>query len=119
MKAAWTAIACALLATTVSVRAEPPADPVNDAPLKEKWAPSEWGPDDKVGAVNRITPELVLEATKLVKQGKVATLGKVYSSGTFLFFETYNVVAFLYLTMTISLSLLVRWLERHLKDTVP
>jgi len=80
MKAARTAIAIALLATTVSVRADPPAEPVNDAPLKEKWAPSEWGPDDKVGAVNRITPELVLQATQLVKQGKVATLGKVYSS---------------------------------------
>lgn len=44
----------------------------------------------------------------------ITQLGKVYSSGTFLFFETYNVVAFLYLTMTISLSLLVRLLERRL-----
>lgn len=44
----------------------------------------------------------------------ITQLGKVYSSGTFKFFETYNVVAFLYLTMTISLSLLVRWLERHM-----
>jgi len=44
----------------------------------------------------------------------ITQLGKVYSSGTFKFFETYNVVAFLYLTMTISLSLLVRWLERRL-----
>ncbi|MBN9060506.1 amino acid ABC transporter permease [Kaistia sp. MMO-174] len=41
-------------------------------------------------------------------------LGKVYSSSTFLFFETYNVVAFLYLVMTISLSLLVRALERRM-----
>jgi polar amino acid transport system permease protein len=41
-------------------------------------------------------------------------LGKVYSSSTFLFFETYNVVAFLYLVMTISLSLLVRGLERRM-----
>jgi polar amino acid transport system permease protein len=45
----------------------------------------------------------------------ITQLGKVYSSGTFKFFETYNVVAFLYLTMTISLSLLVRWLERRMK----
>ncbi|GHA22128.1 amino acid ABC transporter [Devosia pacifica] len=44
----------------------------------------------------------------------ITQLGKVYSSGTFKFFETYNVVAFLYLTMTISLSLLVRLFERHL-----
>ena len=51
---------------------------VNDAPLTESWAPSEWGPDDKAGSVNRTTPALVLKAVKLVKQGKVATLGKVY-----------------------------------------
>ncbi len=50
----------------------------NDTPLTERWAPSEWGPDDKAGAVNRTTPALVLKAVKLVKRGKVATLGKVY-----------------------------------------
>jgi kynurenine formamidase len=51
---------------------------VNDEPLTQKWAPSEWGPDDKAGAVNRTTPAMVLKAAKLVKRGKVATLGKVY-----------------------------------------
>ena len=45
----------------------------------------------------------------------ITQLGKVYSSGTFKFFETYNVVAFLYLTMTISLSLIVRYIERRLR----
>jgi polar amino acid transport system permease protein len=45
----------------------------------------------------------------------ITQLGKVYSSGTFKFFETYNVVAFLYLVMTISLSLLVRLLEAWLR----
>jgi polar amino acid transport system permease protein len=45
----------------------------------------------------------------------ITQLGKVYSASTFLFFQTYNVVAFLYLVMTVSLSLLVRALERHLK----
>ena len=44
----------------------------------------------------------------------ITQLGKVYSASTFLFFETYNVVAFLYLVMTLSLSLLVRGLERRL-----
>ena len=44
----------------------------------------------------------------------ITQLGKVYSAATFKFFETYNVVAFLYLTMTISLSLLVRFIERRL-----
>ena len=56
------------------------AQNVNDEPLNQKWAPSEWGADDKVGAPNRTTPELVLKAVGLVKQGKVATLGKVYAS---------------------------------------
>jgi len=54
--------------------------PVNDEPLTARWAPSEWGPDDKVGAVNRTTPELVLKAVGLVKRGKSATLGKVYQA---------------------------------------
>jgi polar amino acid transport system permease protein len=42
----------------------------------------------------------------------ITQLGKLSASSSFLFFETYNVVAFLYLTMTLSLSLLVRWLEK-------
>lgn len=45
----------------------------------------------------------------------ITQLGKVYSAGTFKFFETYNVVAFLYLTMTISLSLIVRLIEQRLR----
>jgi kynurenine formamidase len=51
---------------------------VSDKPLIEKWAPTEWGPDDKAGSVNRTTPAMVLKALKLVKQGKQATLGKLY-----------------------------------------
>jgi len=51
---------------------------VNDAPLTEQWAPSEWGADDKAGSVNRTKPEMVLKAVELVKRGKVATLGKIY-----------------------------------------
>ena len=54
------------------------AQEVNDAPLEENWAPSEWGADDKVGAPNRTTPEIVMKAVGLVKQGKTATLGKLY-----------------------------------------
>jgi len=51
---------------------------VNDEPLRDRWAPSEWGPDDKVGAANRRSAASVLKAIQLVKAGKVATLGKVY-----------------------------------------
>ena len=55
------------------------AQDVNDAPLQEKWAPAEWGADDRAGSVNRTTPEMVLKSIQLVKRGKVATLGKVYA----------------------------------------
>src|SRR2546429_2939373 len=62
------------------MNAQQPAPPVSDKPLIEKWAPTEWGPEDKAGAVNRTTPALVLKSMRLVKQGKVATLGKLYHS---------------------------------------
>ena len=55
-----------------------PAGAVNDQPLEEQWAPTEWGADDKVGSANRTTPAMVLSASRLIKQGKVATLGKTY-----------------------------------------
>jgi polar amino acid transport system permease protein len=44
----------------------------------------------------------------------VTQMGKVYASGSFRFFETYSVVAYIYLVLTISLSLALRWLERRL-----
>ena len=56
------------------------AQNVNDAPLTEKWSPTEWGADDKVGAPNRTTPQMVLKAAALVTKGKVATLGKIYAA---------------------------------------
>lgn len=49
----------------------------------------------------------------------ITQLGKVFSASSFQFFETYNVVAFLYLVMTISLSLGVRWLEHHFDRSGP
>jgi hypothetical protein len=54
--------------------------PMDDKPFNEKWAPTEWGPNDKVGAPNRTTPAIVMKAVALVKQGKTATLGKLYHS---------------------------------------
>jgi kynurenine formamidase len=68
-----------LAAATTMLAAPSWAQNVNDAPFAEKWAPTEWGADDKAGAVNRTTPQLVMKAVQLVKQGKVATLGKVYA----------------------------------------
>lgn len=75
-------------------------------------------------ALRNILPPLANDFVSMIKDSALVSalgvqditqLGKVYSSGSFQFFETYNVVAFLYLTMTISLSLLVRLLERHLR----
>jgi kynurenine formamidase len=68
----------ALLSVAIAVTAS--AQEFNDEPLNDNWAPSEWGPDDKAGAVNRTTAQMVLKAAGLVKQGKVATLGKTYAS---------------------------------------
>ncbi|EJM99818.1 amino acid ABC transporter permease [Phyllobacterium sp. YR531] len=44
----------------------------------------------------------------------ITQMGKVYASGSFRFFETYSVVAYIYLILTIGLSLLLRWVERRL-----
>jgi His/Glu/Gln/Arg/opine family amino acid ABC transporter permease subunit len=45
----------------------------------------------------------------------ITQLGKVTAAGNFRYFETYNVVALLYLTMTITLSLVLRRIETRLK----
>jgi His/Glu/Gln/Arg/opine family amino acid ABC transporter permease subunit len=45
----------------------------------------------------------------------ITQLGKVIAAGNFRYFETYNVVALLYLTMTVTLSLALRRLERRLR----
>jgi kynurenine formamidase len=73
-------LTAAVLALLVVTGGASIAQDINDEPLNEKWAPTEWGPDDKVGAPNRTTPEMVLKATGLVKKGKVATLGKIYAA---------------------------------------
>jgi kynurenine formamidase len=49
-------------------------------PVDEKWWPSEFGAADEVGAANYITPQKRIEAVKLVKRGKTATLGMPYSN---------------------------------------
>ena len=45
----------------------------------------------------------------------ITQMGKVIAAGNFRYLETYNVVALLYLTMTLGLSLLLRRLERRLR----
>ena len=73
-------VGVAVLAFTMCTGLAGAAWAANDQPITEKWAPSEWGKGDMAGAVNRTTAAMVLKAVKLVKQGKVATLGKVYQS---------------------------------------
>ncbi len=46
----------------------------------------------------------------------VTQLGKVTAAGNFRYFETYNVVALIYLSITIGLSLVLRRLEMRLRD---
>lgn len=44
----------------------------------------------------------------------ITQLGKVYAAGSFRYLETYNIITFIYLVMTIGLSLALRALERRL-----
>jgi len=75
-------------------------------------------------AVRNVLPALANEFIAIVKDSALVSvlgvqditqIGKVYAASTFMFFETYNVVAFFYLCLTVSLSMLVRALERRLK----
>ena len=45
----------------------------------------------------------------------ITQMGKVYAAGSFRFFETYSIVAYVYLILTVSLSLALRGLERRMR----
>jgi hypothetical protein len=62
-----------------------PAEAQAANPLGKDWWPSLWGAEDEVGASQRITPAKVLEATKLIKAGKVYRLGMNLRPGIPLF----------------------------------
>lgn len=49
----------------------------------------------------------------------VAQLAKVTAASNFRYFETYNVAALIYLTMTITLSLILRRIEQRLRARSP
>ncbi|SHI76820.1 amino acid ABC transporter permease [Wenxinia saemankumensis] len=72
-------------------------------------------------AIRTILPPLGNDLVAMVKDSSLVSvlgvaditqLGKVTAAGNFRYFETYNVVALLYLTMTIGLSLLLRRFEK-------
>jgi kynurenine formamidase len=45
------------------------------AAAQETWYPSKYGKDDTLGAVNNLSPAIVVEAAKLVTTGKAYSLG--------------------------------------------
>ena len=55
-----------------------------DAP-ENKWWPSEWGADDQLGALNRLTPAKVLAAAGLITEGKIYDMGRVFEEDMPLF----------------------------------
>ena len=75
-------------------------------------------------AIRRILPPLGNDFIAMLKEssllsvlgvGEITQLGKKYASASFQYLETYNTVAFLYLSMTLILSLGVKYMERRLK----
>jgi len=75
-------------------------------------------------AVRNVLPALANELIAMLKDSALVSalgvqditqLGKVYSASTFKFFETYSIVALLYLVMTLGLAMLVRMLEKRLE----
>jgi polar amino acid transport system permease protein len=75
-------------------------------------------------AVRRVLPPLGNDFIALLKDSSLATvlavneltqLGRLRRASTFRIMETFNVLAFLYLSMTLALSGLVRLLEQKLK----
>ena len=76
-------------------------------------------------AIRTILPPLGNDFIAMVKDSSlvsvlgvadVTQMGKVYASGSFRFFETYSVVAYIYLIMTVGLSLALRALERRMRQ---
>jgi polar amino acid transport system permease protein len=78
-------------------------------------------------AIRRVLPPLGNDFIAMLKDSSLVSvlgvpditrLGDTYATSTFKYFETYNVVAFLYLSMTIVLTLLVRWLETRMPQNM-
>jgi polar amino acid transport system permease protein len=75
-------------------------------------------------ALRTILPPLGNDFVAMVKDSSLVSvlgvaditqMGKVYASGSFRFFETYSIVAYIYLILTVGLSLMLRALERRLR----
>lgn len=75
-------------------------------------------------AIRTILPSLGNDFVAMVKDSSLVSvlgvaditqMGKVYAAGSFRFFETYTIVAYIYLLLTVSLSLGLRALERRMR----
>lgn len=75
-------------------------------------------------AIRTIMPPLGNDFIAMIKDSSLVSvlgvlditqLGKVTAAGNFRYFETYNVVALIYLIMTVTLSLILRRLERKMR----
>ncbi|MEW6717063.1 MAG: amino acid ABC transporter permease [Chloroflexota bacterium] len=75
-------------------------------------------------AIRRILPPLGNDFISMLKESSLVSVlgvseitleGKKYAGASFLYPQTYNTVAFLYLSMTLILSMVVKWLERRMQ----
>jgi polar amino acid transport system permease protein len=75
-------------------------------------------------AIRVILPPLGNDFIAMVKDSSLVSvlgvaditqMGKIYASGSFRFFETYSIVAYIYLILTIGLSLALRAFEKRLR----
>jgi len=76
-------------------------------------------------AIRVIMPPLGNDFIAMIKDSSLVSVlgvyditqaGKVTAAGNFRYFETYNVVALIYLIMTVSLSLLLRRFEKRMRQ---
>lgn len=77
-------------------------------------------------AIRTILPPLGNDFVAMVKDSSLVSvlgvaditqMGKVYASGSFRFFETYSIVAYIYLLLTVTLSLGLKALERRMRGS--
>jgi polar amino acid transport system permease protein len=77
-------------------------------------------------AIRTVFPPLSNDFVSMVKDSSlVSVLGvtditqmaKVYAAGSFRFFETYSIVAYIYLILTVGLSLILRRIEKSMRRT--
>jgi len=76
-------------------------------------------------AIRTIFPPLSNDFVSMVKDSSLVSvlgvaditqMGKVYAASSFRFFETYSIVAYIYLLLTIGLSLILRGIERRMRQ---